>query len=147
YGYETWQIADPLLVTVGISYDSINYPSNFRFPPVSPGQTTRDQISPKAGLIWTPFRGTAFRASYTRSLGGVSFDQSFRLEPTQVGGFNQAYRSIVPESVVGSLSAPSFDTYGVAWDQRFATRTYFGVQAELLKSKGDQDIGAYNVSL
>jgi len=147
YGYDTWQIADPLLVTVGVSYDWINFPQNIRFPPVSSGQETRDQVSPKVGLIWTPFEGTAFRASYTRSLGGMSFDQSFRLEPTQVGGFNQAYRSLVPESVVGTLSAPSFDTYGVAWDQKFPTRTYFGVQAELLTSKGNQDVGAYNVSL
>ena len=57
-------------------------------PPLNDGQQRKDQVSPKAGLVWTPHRNTAVRASYTRSLGGVSFDQSIRLEPTQVGGFN-----------------------------------------------------------
>lgn len=147
YGYDTLRILDHLLVTVGLSYDRVSFPENFRKPPVSSGQRTTDQLSPKAGIIWTPFRGTTLRAAYSRSLGGASFDQSFQLEPSQVGGFNQAYRSLVPESVGGSVAGSRFETWGLALDQKFPSGTYFGVQAELLTSKSRERIGAFDASL
>jgi len=147
YAYDTWKIVDPLLVTVGLSYDRLYYPQNFRFPPLSGGQESNDQLSPKVGVIWTPLKGTTLRGAYSRSLGGVSFDQSFQLEPSQVGGFNQAYRSLVPESVGGSIASPYFETFGLAWDQKFPSGTYFGVQAELLTSEADQRLGTFDVSL
>jgi hypothetical protein len=46
---------------------------------------------------------------------GVSFEQSFRLEPTQVAGVNQAYRSLVPESLVGAQSGELFETLGLSF--------------------------------
>src|SRR5258705_2565042 len=116
YGCDTVEVLPSLLVTVGLSYDRLYYPENFRLPPLSSGQESNDQLSPKAGIIWSPFKGTTLRAAYSRSLGGVSFDQSFQLEPTQVGGFNQAYRSLIPESVVGPLASPYFETSGLALD-------------------------------
>jgi hypothetical protein len=76
----------------------------------------------------------------------MGFDQSFRLEPSQVAGFNQAYRSLIPESVAGSLSAARFETISLALDQKFPTRTYFGVQAELLHSKARQTLGAVDMA-
>jgi hypothetical protein len=146
YGYETWNIVEPLLVTAGLSYDRLEFPGNFRTPPLSAGQESNDQLSPKAGIIWTPLKGTTFRGGYSRSLGGVSFDQSFQLEPSQVGGFNQAFRSLVPESVAGSIASPSVETWGVAWDQKFPTRTYFGAQAELLTLDADRQIGSFDIT-
>src|SRR5439155_9681737 len=107
------------------------------------GDTRIDRLSPKAGAIWTPWRDTTVRAAYTRSLGGVSFDQSFQLEPSQIAGFGQTFRSLIPESVSGALSAQRFETYGVALDQKFPTRTYFSVAAELLRSRGTQTVGTY----
>src|SRR5207245_1683078 len=80
---------------------------------------------------------------YTRSLSGVSFDQSFQLEPSQIAGFGQTFRSLIPESISGALSAQRFETYGIALDQKFPTRTYVGVSAELLRSRGTQAVGTY----
>lgn len=141
YAYDAWQIFEPLLLTVGLSYDWLEYPSNFRNAPLTPGKERRDQLSPKAGIIWTPLRDTTVRAAYTRSLAGVSFDQSFQLEPTQVGGFNQSYRSLIPESVAGAIAGAEFETWGVGVDQKFGSGTYLGAQAEWLRSEARRNIG------
>ncbi len=146
YGYYQLKILDPLQLTAGVSYDWLDYPDNFRNPPLSSGQRRTDQVSPKAGLIWTPSRFTTMRAAYTKSLGGVSFDQSFRLEQSQVGGFNQAFRSLIPESVAGAVAAPRFETWGVALDQKFDTGTYLGVEADLLRSKASRDLGVFDIN-
>jgi outer membrane receptor protein involved in Fe transport/Flp pilus assembly protein TadD len=145
YGYWTWSIAEPLQLTAGLAYDHLRYPENHLAPPISDGKETADQLSPKAGLVWTPLPDTVLRASYARSLGGVSFDQSVRLEPTQVGGFNQAYRGVIPESAAGSVIAPDFDTWGVAWDQKFPTGTYLGVEGQWLRSDISQNVGLVDV--
>src|SRR5690606_907215 len=104
YGYHSWQILDPLLLVGGLSYDRIELPRNWNAPPVSDRQTTKDQVSPKAGLVWTPGKNTTIRAAYTRSLSGASLDQSFRIEPSQVAGLNQSFRSLMSESLVGATS-------------------------------------------
>jgi len=93
-------------------------------------------------VVWTPTASTTLRAAYSRSLGGVSYDQSFRLEPSQVAGFNQAFRSLIPEAVAGSPSAPVFEVYGLQWEQTFPTRTYVGVTAGLRRSDVNQPVGA-----
>ena len=84
------------------------------------------------------------RGIYTRSLGGVSLDESYRLEPTQLAGFPQAFRSLISESVVGSQSAPTFETLGTALDLKLASRTYAGIQVERLRSVVDQGLGDFS---
>jgi len=92
-------------------------------------------------LIWTPGRDTTVRAAYTRGLGGVSLDQSYRLEPSQVAGFNQAFRSIIPESAEGPASAPKLDSWDLSLEQKFGRGTYLGVWGQLLKSEVDRVLG------
>jgi outer membrane receptor protein involved in Fe transport/Flp pilus assembly protein TadD len=142
YGYEQWTIADPLRLTAGVSYDRLHYPRNIDTAPIVSGETSRDQVSPKVGLVWTPLQDTRVRAAYTRSLGGVFFDNSVRLEPTQVGGFNQAFRSLIPESVVGLVPGTSFETWGVGLDQEFKpTHSYLVVEGQMLRSDGTRTVG------
>jgi hypothetical protein len=143
YGYYYWQIVDPLLLMAGVSYDRLNFPENITLPPISAGQARKEQISPKAGIYWTPFKDTTLRGVYTRSLGGLFYDTSVRLEPSQIAGFNQAFRSIIPESVIGLVPGSAFDTFGVALDQRFKTRTYLTAVGEILYSKGEREDGAH----
>jgi Flp pilus assembly protein TadD len=145
YGYHYWQVADPLLLVGGLSYDFLRLPENFQSTPFGAGQKDVDQFSPKAGLVWTPTRNTTIRAAYTRSLGGASLDQSYRLEPTEVAGLNQAFRSIIPESVTGANAGAQFKTYGLSLEQRFDTRTYLGVSGGLLYSKVSRFVGAYGL--
>jgi len=99
YAYYSWQVWQPLRLIGGVSYDQVQFPENAELPPISKTETRRDQVSPKAGLLLAPWKGGLLRAAYTKSLGGLFFDNSVRLEPTQVGGFNQAFRSLIPESV------------------------------------------------
>jgi len=49
------------------------------------------------------------RGIFSRSLGGVSLDESYRLEPTQLAGFPQAFRTVISESLVGSVAAPEYE--------------------------------------
>ena len=146
YAYNTFEPLDHLLLTAGLAYDQLTFPENFRSPPISHGSITRDQFSPKAALVWSPLPELSLRGVFARALGGVSFDESFRLEPTQLAGFNQSFRTIIPESLprVGSVSAPTYQVGGAALDLKFKTRTYFGVQVELLSSEVDRTIGVFD---
>ncbi|MDB6033444.1 MAG: TonB-dependent receptor [Verrucomicrobiales bacterium] len=144
YAYHQWRPFSPILFVAGLSYDHLRYPSDFRFAPLTVSESHTDQISPKGGIVWTPREQTAVRAGYSRSLGGVSFDQSFRLEPTQVAGFNQAFRSLIPESVAGANSAADFETWGLAWQERVLTNTWLTVSGEWLNSRVRRQLGAYD---
>ena len=144
YAYEQWQVVSPLMLIAGVSYDRLQFPANYRYAPLSELEQTEDQVSPKAGLIWTPARATTVRAGYARGLGGASFDQSFQLEPTQVAGFNQAFRSVIPESVAGANAAASFEMKSLSLEQKIGAGTYLGLAGEWLESEVDRDVGVFN---
>ena len=144
YGYHQWQIFEPLQLIGGVTYDHITYPENFRSAPISGNETTADQVSPKAGLIWTPLDDTTFRFAYTRSLAGASLDQSYQLEPSQVAGFIQNYRSIIPESIAGDNAGAQFETYDLSLEQKFSTGTYLGISGEILNSTVNRVDGVFN---
>jgi Tfp pilus assembly protein PilF len=143
YGYHQWQIVDPLWVVAGVTYDHIEFPRNFRAAPISNQEQTEDQVSPKAGLIWTPWRNTILRAAYTRSLSGASIDQSVQLEPTQVAGFLQSFRSILPESIGGAEAGARFETAGVSLEEKLPTGTYLGATLEWLHSQQERSLGEF----
>lgn len=144
YGYHQWEVTDWLELIGGVTYDRITYPENFRSAPISAKETTDSEISPKAGLILRPLPDTTIRFAYTRSLAGASIDQSFQLEPSQVAGFIQSYRSIIPESVAGDNAGARFETYGLSLEQKFHSGTYLGVSGELLNSSVNRLDGAYD---
>lgn len=144
YGYDTLTLFDQLALTGGVAYDYLKYPVNIENAPISNQENSVDQFSPKAGFIWTITSDTALRFAYTRSLGGLSYDNSVRLEPTEVSGFNQAFRSIIPESVVGVVPGSKFTTYDVALDESFRTNTFLTVQGQILDSDGTQSVGIFN---
>jgi len=141
YGYEQWQPLDSLRLIGGVSYDRLVFPENFRIAPISTETATRYHLLPKAGLIWTPLKDTTMRVGYSESVGGASFDQSFQLEPTQIAGFNQAFRSLIPDAVGGANAGAIFTAYGVSLEQKLPTRTYLALEAQLLKSRVDRQDG------
>ena len=145
YGYHQWEITDSLELIGGLSYDRITFPENFRTAPISGSERTVDQVSPKAGLIWRPAPNTVARFAYTRSLAGASLDQSYQLEPSQVAGFVQSFRSIIPESVAGANVGAKFETYGISLEQKFPIGTYLGVSGELLNSDVRRTVGTFDV--
>ncbi len=144
YGYHQWQVAEPLQLIGGIAYDKVWFPENLWSSPISGDQQTEDAVSPKAGLIWMIAEDTVFRFAYTRSLGGASFDQSYRIEPSQVAGFVQSFRSIIPESVAGPNAGAQFETFGASLEQKFDSGTYLAITGEILNSDVDRIHGAYD---
>jgi len=143
YAYDKFQIIDELHFTAGVTYDCLSFPRNQDVAPIGGSDVEQNRLSPKFGLIYTPFRNTTLRTAYTRSLGGVFFDNSFRLEPTEVAGFNQTFRSLVPESVVGNIPGTCFETYGFGFDQKLFTNTYLTLLGESLSSEANRTIGVF----
>jgi len=110
-------------------------------------QRTRTRVAPKAGVIWNPFGNLNVRAAYTRSLGGVSFDESVLLEPNQVAGFNQVFRSVISESLVGSVAGSTYENGGLLIEDKFPTGTYVSAQAGILRSNVDRTVGTFDATL
>ena len=141
YGYHSWRIVEPLQIIGGVTYDHVTFPENHRFAPISSREEKVSQLSPKAGFIWTPDPATAVRFAFTRSLAGASIDQSFQIEPSQVAGFNQSFRSIIPESVAAANAGARFETFGLSLEHKFPTETYVGVSGDLLNSTVRRSVG------
>ena len=60
-------------------------------------------------------------------------------------GLNQAFRSVIPESVVGLVPGSEFETFGLALDHDFKTSTYLSVAAERLNSSARRSVGAFDL--
>jgi Tfp pilus assembly protein PilF len=145
YGYHQWQIKDSLELIAGLAYDQITFPENFETMPIATVDRTAQGLSPKAGFIWTPADNTTVRFAYTRSMSGASIDQSAQLEPSQVAGFVQSYRSIIPESVVGPTPGATFETFGLSLEQKYRTRTYLSLRGEILNSRDQNTVGIFDL--
>jgi outer membrane receptor protein involved in Fe transport len=144
YAYYQVRPWEPLKLTGGVSYDKLHYPFNVDLAPVTSGEREKEKFSPKAGFDLMLCPRTRLRAAYTRSLGGYVNDANTRIEPSQVAGFNQSFRSIIPESFAGSLLAGSeFETWNIGLDHTFKTHTYVDVEGEFLNSRGDTFEGDY----
>ena len=66
-----------------------------------------------------------------------------------MAGFVQSFRTIIPESVVGSVAAPRYETKGGAVDLKLPSRTYLTFQGQVLASEVNRDTGVlefYNVT-
>jgi Flp pilus assembly protein TadD len=147
YVHDSWRLSPSITLVGGVSYDRLEFPENSDQPPISGRERSRDLIAPRAGLLWAPWDRGLFRANYAQSLGGLFFDNSVRLEPTQIGGFNQAFRSLIPESVSGLVPGTKFETAGIGFDQSLRSGTWFGVEAEWLTSDGARTVGVLTNSL
>lgn len=141
YVYDTWNPIQPLHLIAGLSYDHVAVPLNGETSPSTEGRRERDQVSPKIGLIFSPWSQGVLRMAWTRSLGGYLFDGNLLLEPAQLAGFPQSFRSLLPDSIGGTVPASKFDTAQVRFDQEFASKTHLGLEASFLDSTGERTIG------
>jgi Tfp pilus assembly protein PilF len=145
YGYYQLKLCDSLRLTAGGTYDWERFPLNVNSPPLSSQEDERGRLSPKVGVDWTAADGTRVRADYTRSMSGLLNDSSTLIEPSEVAGFNQAFRSLIPESAgFGTPPATRFETWGLGADHKFSSGTYVDAEGQLLSSEGNQLIGAWN---
>jgi Tfp pilus assembly protein PilF len=143
YAYDHLRIGNTLTLIGGLSFDRLTLPRNDNSPPLNPNSETLHQLSPKAGFVWTPTPTATVRGAFTRSLGGFNLDQSVRLEPTEIAGFVQTYRSLIPESIAGALGGAKFETFDLAYEQTLWRHTYLAFAGELLYSSLNHDIGTF----
>jgi Tfp pilus assembly protein PilF len=143
YAYHNWQILDSVILEGGVAYEVSHGPQGEGTVPALADAKTSAEVSPKAGIVWTPLNGTTVRGAFTRNLTGFESGQSTRIEPTEVAGFNQDFRDLISSSVAGDTSGARNETYDVAVEQKFDTGTYLGITGEILYSKADRMIGTY----
>ena len=144
YAYHNWEILDDLLLTGGMAHDRLTWPMNFRRSPLTSGELEKQRWLPKAALIYHPHPAFVARVAYARALGGVSYDESIRLEPTQLAGFSQSFRTLISESLAGSVEAPTYDIFGAGLDFKFPTSTYVTIEAGERRQRLDRQIGILN---
>ena len=142
YAYLQVRPISILRLTGGFSYDDLTFPDDADLPPLTGAERHRSLFSPKAALELDTWRGGHLRAVYTRSMGGLYFDSSVRLEPAQLAGFTTAFRSSIPESVEGLVPGTAFETWGIGFDQSLPSGTYFGVEGDILNSDAQRGVGA-----
>jgi Tfp pilus assembly protein PilF len=108
YLYALLHVLTGVTVTVGASGDFFEG-----------GVRDRDQINPKAGIMWTPLPGTTLRAAAFRTFKRPLLTNQ-TIEPTQVAGFNQFF---------DDAEATDSWRYGVGIDQKFSANVYAGAEA------------------
>ena len=143
YGYDYWKLNRDLTLIGGVTWDRIEHPDNFRNPPVNDRQREKDRLSGKLGFTYAPSRRFTVRGVYTEGMGGVTFDESVRLEPVQLAGFNQSYRTVLSESVAGSVENPLFRIMGLSVAGSLPTRTWWGASVRVIEQDVDRTIGAF----
>lgn len=144
YAYDYFRPAKWITLIGGVSWDRLEYPDNFRNPPVNDRERKTEKLSGKVGFTLEPCRWITLRGVYGQSLGGVTFDESVRLEPSQIAGFNQAFRTIISESLTGSVEAPLYKYSGLSIEGHLPTRTWWGASVNLLQENVDRTLGVFD---
>ena len=139
YGYYQIKLFDQLRLTAGGTFDDMRYPQNSANTPTTDREARRNKLSPKLGIDWTPNNQTRLRAAYTRSAAGLFNTTSTLIEPSEVAGFNQAYRTLTQSS---TTPFTEFETWGLGFDHIFPTQTYINAEAQLLNSSSSELLGA-----
>lgn len=145
YVYDFCRVAPWLTVIAGASWDWLNHPDNFRNPPVNDRQVETERANAKLGFTVSPSRWVTLRGVYTEALGGVSFDESVRLEPVQFAGFNQAFRTVISESIAGSIEAPVYRNIGVSLEGLLPGRTWWSAAHNRLTEDVRRTVGAFDI--
>ncbi|HEX2900603.1 MAG TPA: TonB-dependent receptor, partial [Bacteroidia bacterium] len=144
YVYEFLNLTPELTLVAGAAWDWMQHPENFRLPPLSGRVVENERFSSKLGFTYVPRNWITVRGAYTESLGGVSFDESVRLEPVQLAGFNQAFRTIISEAYAGSVEAPVYKNLGLNVEGALGPCSWWSLSFERLRENADRVTGAFD---
>ena len=143
YAYDHWKVLPQLTLIGGVAWDTIDHPDNFRNPPVNDVQRKDEDLSGKFGFTDQPSRNFTLRGVAAEGMGGLTFDESVRLEPVQLAGFNQVYRTVISESLAGSVEAPLYKTFGLSAEGSMDTRTWWGLAVNVIDQQVTRTIGDF----
>ncbi len=144
YAYDFLKVAPWLTLIGGVTWDEMDHPENFRNPPVSQRSERDRQFSGKGGFTFSPGRWLTMRGIYSEGMGGVTFEDSVRLEPVQLAGFNQSFRTIISESVAGSVEAPRYTNWGISVEGSLPTKTWWAASLNILEEDVERTVGAFD---
>ncbi len=145
YAYDFLTVMPQLTLIAGASWDRMRWPENFRLAPLSAAQSHTERTNAKAGFTFSPHPALRIRGVYTKSLGGVSFDESVRLEPVQLAGFVQTFRTVINEAIVGPVEAPVYTLAALSIGGTLPGRTWANVAFSRLDEKVARTRGAFDV--
>lgn len=131
YGYWTHNIAGEWRLTLGASGEMGTYPDAFRTIPLSSHRTHSVDLTPKVAVAGPIWRDTYVRGGYFEHFGGVGFEDSVRLEPSQVEGILFAGREFAPIAAVGTLTHAHTRTAALALDRVLSSNWYFGLEGAI----------------
>ncbi|NIB42541.1 TonB-dependent receptor [Pseudomaricurvus alkylphenolicus] len=140
YTYLTLGLNTRVQTTLGLSWESLQLPT-FSSSPASAGELDKQRWSPKFGITWDMNSRWRLRAAYSASLGGLAADQNLRLEPTQLAGFLQAYRSVI--SLAPTLPGSEFDSVGLGLQYSPSAEFFLDLQYQQIRQRGKALQGAF----
>jgi TonB dependent receptor len=94
----------------------------------------RNQVNPKLGLTWNPLPRTTIRAAAFRALDRPLISDR-TIEPTQVAGFNQFFRTAFAFSARDVFPGTDVWRYGIGIDHKVSTDLYAGAEFSKRDSK------------
>lgn len=139
YGY--FEMNETVTLIAGVNATRFTFPLNLFTLPSSPDQKTIEKFMPKLGVYWDVAPNTTFRAAYLQSLGGLALEDGYRLEPTQVAGFLQGYRTLLAEDIDGTHPALEFENAGIGLTHTTDSNLFFDVELNSRKSTSDRGLG------
>jgi outer membrane receptor protein involved in Fe transport len=145
YAYDFFALKPWLTLLAGVAWNRIDRPENFRQPPVSKRQVQSEKTSGKIGFTLTSSPALVVRGIYSEAMGGVTFDETVRLEPVQLAGFNQAFRTVISESLVGSVEAPVYKNLGLSVAGETPARTWWAASFNRLDEDVARVVGAFDL--
>ena len=143
YAYDYWSVMPRLTLIGGLAWDTMHHPDNFRNSPINDEDRRDEDLSAKLGFTWEPCPWVTVRGLSAGGMGGLSFDESVRLEPSQLAGFNQAYRSVISESLAGSVESPIYQICGLSVEGSLPTRTWWGVSINMIDQEVERTRGVF----
>jgi len=61
----------------------------------------------------------------------------------QLAGFNQAYRTVISESLAGSVETPRYQIWGLSVEGSAPTRTWWAANLNVIDQEVDRTVGAF----
>jgi len=145
YFYDYFDVSRWLTLIAGASWDRMVRPDDFRIAPFSNLEQRDERRNGKAGFTFSPSRWITIRGAYTEALGGVSFDGDVQLEPVQFAGFTQDFRTVISESIVGSVVAPVYHSKGLSAEGMLSPQTWWVASFNLLDESVSRTVGVFDV--
>ncbi|MGF1450709.1 MAG: TonB-dependent receptor domain-containing protein [Opitutales bacterium] len=139
YAYYLHDVTPELSLIGSLTFDRMHVPDGILNLPLSNAERTESQVSPKAGIVWTPTTQLTLRGYIGRGMSGFGIEDQLRLEPSQVAGHVSAYTSLIPSGLApGTIPGATIDSLAVTGDYHLDHQTFFNLSGFAGRSNGER---------